>query len=193
MEATLPDVRVLEAQNIVGAIVQVMNNRDIDLVLSDYTLPDGNAAELYNSIIEINPDIPFMIITGFPEKVQQDPVLKIFAVDNPANRLFIKPLKIEDLVLAVKDFVGNVSTGEFCKVDILRLQDVKVVIADVYLKLSENKYLKVIPEKSAVDWPRLEKYYAKGVEFLYVRQEQFDQFSKLYSTVLNIKAMKSKS
>lgn len=41
-----------------------------DLVITDYTMPDMNGADLARSLVEIRPDIPIVVCTGLDERAR---------------------------------------------------------------------------------------------------------------------------
>jgi HD-GYP domain-containing protein (c-di-GMP phosphodiesterase class II) len=56
---------------------------------------------------------------------------------------------------------------------------------DIYIRLSKNKYVKLFQEGDVFDLQDLEKYTVKkGVEYLYIRQEQCQEFAQKYLTEL---------
>jgi len=63
-----------------------------DAVLTDYTMPGMTGFELAGALLELRPDLPILLTTGFAEEVTADVV-----AERGIRGLLKKPFKIEDL------------------------------------------------------------------------------------------------
>ena len=77
--------------------LEQLRARPFDLVLLDQQLPDGLGSELIGPLLELDPRLPILMMTG-----KHDLELAIEAIQNGAADFVHKPIKIEDLQQAVE-------------------------------------------------------------------------------------------
>lgn len=65
--------------------MQIISNSDFDLVILDYSLPDQNGIEVLESIRNLKPELPILMVTG-----QGNERLAVQAMKKGANDYFIK-------------------------------------------------------------------------------------------------------
>ncbi len=88
------DVR--EARNGKTAVTHVREHR-VDLVLTDFRMPDLTGMEVLRSVREINPDIPVVVITAFGSIETAVDIMKHGAFD-----YLQKPVELEELLLIIE-------------------------------------------------------------------------------------------
>jgi excisionase family DNA binding protein len=86
--------------------IAALNKQKFDLCFLDLVLPDIHGDEVYRQAKEIDPDLPIVIITGYPDSNILDNILK----HGPVTVLK-KPLQVEQLALTLK-FMGHRLTSE---------------------------------------------------------------------------------
>lgn len=74
------------------------NKDNIDLVISDKSMPKMNGEELVMNMRKLNPDIPILVLSGFVSKEDDASLIEI-----GASKVLLKPLSIKDIVQEVKD------------------------------------------------------------------------------------------
>ncbi len=85
---------------VVGTVKEALHALDkqrFDLLFLDLKLPDGPADDVYVAAKESNPDMPIVIITGYPDSEMLDRILE----KGPVTVLK-KPLEIEQLQQTVR-------------------------------------------------------------------------------------------
>lgn len=85
---------------VVGSVKEALvalERQRFDLVFLDLKLPDGPADEVYDTAKEIDPNLPIVVITGYPDSEMLDRIL----ARGPVTVLK-KPLKIEQLKQTVR-------------------------------------------------------------------------------------------
>ncbi|MEH0023117.1 MAG: transporter substrate-binding domain-containing protein [Desulfobacter sp.] len=73
-----------------------------DLVISDMTMPGMTGERLAGEMMEIRPDIPIIICTGFSEKISPDAAKKM-----KIKGLLSKPVDKDTLGTAIRDILGT--------------------------------------------------------------------------------------
>jgi response regulator RpfG family c-di-GMP phosphodiesterase len=156
---------------------------DIDLIISDYNMPIFNGAFLYKYNVE-NKNLPFLLLSGGELEDYVD--FKNFRTQNPLNHFFNKPFDIENFIAIVKQIsaakdsnVTNTpkSTG-FTRISISHFKKASGFICDLYLKINENKYTKIVKENENINSESelLDHYKQKGINEVYIRDENLKDF-----------------
>ena len=77
--------------------INIIKNGNIDLVFTDYRMPEMNGLEVIQSIKEINPELPVVVITAFSDIKDAVQVMKEGAFD-----YLSKPIQLDELEILVK-------------------------------------------------------------------------------------------
>ncbi len=81
---------------------------DYDLVISDITMPEYSGIDLARLMLEIKPDPPIILITGYSELVSKEK-----AADLGVRAVLLKPYRIPELIEEVRKAlpVGKAARG----------------------------------------------------------------------------------
>ncbi len=177
------DCECISASSGNEAIEKIRTEKNFDLILSDYNMPEGNGGTLYKYLLDNGMQVPFALCSSL--RPDEDP---IFSKGNFFIGNIIKP-NIYDGVLSIlqkyeeiKDtFTTNLhsvkrSPSEYVGFNLALLKAMDTAFCDIYLKLSEQKYLKVFNKKTEVAKEDIEKYQNKGIEKLYIERESIELF-----------------
>lgn len=82
-------------KNVKDTIKYLDNNRDVDLIILDVTLPDGNGFDLYENYIKIL-NIPVLFLTA---NVEEDDIVR--GLDLGAEDYITKPFSSKELIARV--------------------------------------------------------------------------------------------
>jgi CheY-like chemotaxis protein len=93
--------QVLEAANGAEAIRLARTNDAIDLALLDVVMPEVTGPQAYAVIREIHPDLPVLFSSGYAD------VSKLSHAVPEDARLLAKPLRMPDLLSAVRDILDR--------------------------------------------------------------------------------------
>lgn len=85
--------RVVEARGGPDALEHIYKNPEIELVLTDFSMPGMNGIELLINIRRSNPTIPVILMTAFGEKG-----LKAKAMHHGCNGFIEKPFDMDQLL-----------------------------------------------------------------------------------------------
>lgn len=176
---------VFEAPN-GRAAVEIISLQEFDMVLSDIQMPGMNGIELLEWSIKHRP-VPFIIMTGFSTILETQS-----AYDLGAKEFISKPFKNAELialvntVLGIDDQAPPVDTNEYCRLSINEFVSGKKAEFDIYVKLSEAKYVKIAHKGEELFKERITTYKEKGVQYLYITKEGF---THLVGFNLNIAGM----
>ena len=186
----------LKAQN--GAIAEdfLINDDEIDFIISDYTMPVKNGGQLFLYNKE-NKNLPFILASG--GTIQDYPEFSNFKNINPLNVFIEKPFDEKILINSVKKVIlslpASVKKGPAEQV-VIETKLIKMKLAhymhyaqnadDVYISLNENKFVKITDanDSETLDLDLLKHYQEKGIEFIYIEKEKFDLLIAIYKNHL---------
>lgn len=93
---------VFQAEN-VAAAKKVLENKKVDLIISDIRMPGGTGIDLLDFVKAIDVEIPpVILITGFADITVPD------AFNKGAEALLNKPFKLDDLIRTVAHFTKSI-------------------------------------------------------------------------------------
>lgn len=96
LESSIDDAKVLVAADADEAL-KILEETDLDLLMSDYRMPGKNGLELLGEVKEKRPMLPTILITAFP-----DQELARRAIEEARAENFLsKPVRPENLVEVV--------------------------------------------------------------------------------------------
>lgn len=173
---------VSEASNGKLAAMSIKSHK-FDVVVSDIQMPEMNGIELLQWSIK-NKQVPFIIMTGFSTLLETQS-----AYDLGAKEFISKPFKNSEFLDLITKVVNGeklevVESGDsFCKLLIDEFVSGKKVEFDIYVKLSETKFVKIAHMGEDIPKERILHYKEKGVKHLYITKEGF---SRLVGFNLNI-------
>ena len=170
---------VREAENgLVGKTIFDLARVEIRLVISDIRMPELDGVQLLKHI-RTSSKVPVVLMTGFSEilEVQQ-------AYEMGASEFLTKPFRVADIFKTVeaclnpKAEIAAVKTPEterkaYCPIHIDEFITTSKLRTDIYVRLSEEKYVKVAHRDDVVPVDRLRVYKEKKVEHLFVTIEDF--------------------
>ncbi len=90
--------QVLKATDGFSAIEVYRENKDkIAVVISDFLMPGMNGVELYKRLKEINPDVKFIILSGYMERVDSSALGNGIPKEEGSIYWTYKPIKIKEI------------------------------------------------------------------------------------------------
>ena len=95
---TTSGYRVLDAESPDQALQTLADNPDLDLLVTDIVMPDGNGCDLALRMRERNPLLPVLFISGYePERLSEV----------PSSGFLQKPFRITELLERVRRLLAN--------------------------------------------------------------------------------------
>lgn len=175
------DFIVSEAEN--GRVAREMISlRNYDLILSDVQMPYLNGIELLEWVRQSKRTSQFILMTGFSNLIETHKAFQL-----GANDFLSKPFSESELINSIIDCLNLheqpiesiAKEVEYCKIPIEDFLSATSLKFDVYLKLTDTKYLKVLKKNEEQFKARIESYRQKGLSHLYLTKEEFKNFIEL--------------
>lgn len=154
---------------------EIISSVELDLVICDVQMPFLNGVELLEWVKSHKP-VPFILMTGFTNLIETQK-----AAELGADGFLAKPFRNIELLEMIEELIKRpedcdkpmVRHSDFCKVSIEEFVARPKVEFDVYVRLSEHKYLKVAHKGQLLDVNRIQVYKEKGMNFLYIHKDDF--------------------
>ncbi|MDZ4677176.1 MAG: response regulator [Oligoflexia bacterium] len=169
-QLTREGCEVFEAEN--GKIAQgLIQANKFDIILSDIRMPEVDGIELLKWVKKTS-QIRYILMTSFSDitEAQQAHALG-------ADEFLTKPFRVNDLIGAIEKCLDKPSTQVtssndhlFDKIQIEELSKATILPADIYVRLSAEKYLKIAHKDQKVDHARIETYKKKGLDVLFIKK-----------------------
>ena len=181
------DFEIIESDNPSDAIELLSSDDQIKFILSDYNLLDGTATEIYNSIKKNDSPIPFMLFTSEDPNIL--PGFESFFIENDSNALIDKPPVENSLFNSIDKIISSFeklsipatkeTTGdmEYSKIKTTFFQKLNHSPTDVYIKLSEVKFIKIFHKDEMYGSENVEKYIERGITHLYIEKANYENFA----------------
>ncbi len=160
-----------------GALEKIERSAPFDLILV-LAPAEGSVFELYQRAHLKHPRAPFVLMSD--DSLSSFVGMDGFQVQHPKNdfvQLPITPMDFRETILkSLSPSYGLRVIPAFQKVRLIHFLRFSRALCNVYVKLSNNKYVKVINSGSIYDRADIEKYREKKVSHLFIRNDDFEHF-----------------
>lgn len=152
-----------------------------EIIISDLNMPNGDGVFLHQQLIEHNIDVPFVICSTDSPAVLKKRFPDIYG--------FIeKPKIIQPTIDMVESVLSDTRTANppYVPIRISLLLRWGSGNADLFMKLSETKYVKVINAGEAFIPADAERFSGKGLTHLYITSDAADHFLEIFQKNMNL-------
>jgi CheY-like chemotaxis protein len=164
---------ITEAQSGRQAIDILKKNSNFDLIVSDYNMPDGRGDEIYKFILEKSLSIPFVILSG--NNLANNPILS-------KVKCYDKPLSAESLAQMIQENIREAPsmTPQYLPVPLALLQKMKEIHCTVFVKINEDKFVKLLHKGSQIKDEDISRHSQHGLSTLYIDLKDSEIFIRDY-------------
>lgn len=167
----------LEAQ--ICAVTSVNEGFDIlkegfeqfSLIVVDYDTQ--NSHKMIKAILDLSAPIPSLITVSNESFYEAKKTFKLLPILDYYTHYGNGDAFFDKIERLLKIRANRQKERVYCKVGIELFAQSKEVFFDVYLKISDQKYVKVLNRYDEVDHSDLERLYSKNIKHLYVRERDF--------------------
>ena len=165
----------------------ILSVKSFDAVLSDVRMPQMSGVDLLKWIKE-HYSIPVILMTGFSEILETTK-----AAELGADGFLPKPFTLDDLNDSLNKCLKQKPQGSteesqdegFYKISIEDFISGREIPYTIYLKLPQNRFVKIAYRGEDVSLDRIRTYKSKGVNFLYLSKEDFARYIGLTLRISN--------
>jgi putative nucleotidyltransferase with HDIG domain len=156
----------------------VLELNSFDLILSDIRMPFMHGIELLQHVRKTS-TVPFVLMTGFSEIIETTEAYKVGATD-----FITKPFQPEEMLATINGCLlmraeqltvteNEPSVDHYCAIHIDDFLGNNELSVDIYVRLTEQKHVKIGHKGSVVESKQVLAYKAKNMEYLYIKQSDF--------------------
>jgi len=176
------------AKNVIGV-------QDVHAVISDINMPGINGIELMQFSKKTKPDLPFILMTGFADLKETKEAYEL-----GARGFLPKPFKKEELLSILDEWFYQKEDKKkeeenqdinYCKLSIDDFISGHEIKHDIYVRISEKKYVKIAHQGEDLPLERISSYKSKKIQYLYMQKEDFRKYMGLNVTLLPIVSTKN--
>jgi len=164
LESTYP-FTVLEAESGNEGIEVIKNHPDLACIICDYNMPNGNGDVVYRFLLEHHKNIPYILCSSSPANR-----FEIFKAHPPFGSV-IKPQIFPALFDCLLPLIKKPNPPEYVRIRTATILRLGLLSYDLYVKLSDDKYLKIMREGDLFDNADFFKFDSKRIEYLYVQTQ----------------------
>lgn len=192
------DVDVIRASSSKEAIEILKEDDSIKLIISDMNMPEGNGDLLLNFNVE-NENLPFILstsdsFTNLPEltQLQLNDGKNFYYLEKPARGNQLVDLTNRCFDPSLPNSNIEIQSTSYKKIQIDFLKPFLNENSNIYIKIGENKFVKIVHENDLNEVAQLEKYQLKGERFAYITEDNYAPlidklFSKLSTSLDSVK------
>jgi putative nucleotidyltransferase with HDIG domain len=157
---------------------KLLEEHDFHLIISEMFL-SSEGVELLKWI-KAKKSCPVIVMNTFSQIIETQK-----AHDLGTDDFISKPFSITEMLVKVSKVLkddpespNEIQSGsdrDFCRVPIEDYISEKELGHNIFIKLGENRYVKVLHRGGKIDPERVRSYKEKGVTYLYIRQEDYRQ------------------
>jgi HD-GYP domain-containing protein (c-di-GMP phosphodiesterase class II)/CheY-like chemotaxis protein len=166
------DARVVEARSGQEAISLLKRDSAFDCIVCDYVMPEGTGGDVHVFMEGAGLRVPFVLCSSYhPERFPE------FVGKKIAGHV-IKPLITQPLIEIVRSLKPSApppSEPEYYRIRLETLVKVAMMGCDLFVRLGDGKYVKVLRPGDRFESADLARYTAKQIEYLYLRKEDTKQ------------------
>ena len=160
------------------AIEIIKNNEDLDLIVCDYNMPDGNGGDVYKFLLETNNPLPYVFCSS-EHSIDHD------EFNDTKNLLgeITKPYIYDGVQANVKAFNELNTDNQFYEQSLKYLPVTLDVLlkfeklpCDLHVQLNNGKVLKILNKDDLFTAVEYNKYAGKGIEHLVIAKEEAHEF-----------------
>jgi response regulator RpfG family c-di-GMP phosphodiesterase len=182
VQGIYPHCQILSAFDGAQAIELIENHPDLDLVLCDYNMPFKNGGEVFQFLRSKNSQTSFVLVSTVRTQDRTE-----FRGD-PRVRSLPKPFSDEELESVIESFhekaqvpaPASAKNNGYIPIPVEIVRKIVQLDAPIYLKLSEQNFVKILNSETRLKDGDLERIVKKGVDLLWIQASEYSAFIAKY-------------
>jgi response regulator RpfG family c-di-GMP phosphodiesterase len=167
------DAEIIAVSCGADAIEILEENDDIDLIITDYSMPNGNGGEVYE-FNKKSKNVPIFMVSG--GYLEDYPGLGDFYESNSKNLYINKPVDFASFIKAIEGILNNDERDElYCFVKSWILESYPPVSYEVHMRIGDEKYVKV-KNSNDPDLEEFNRYKGKAGNTFYLKCEDYPRY-----------------
>ena len=160
-----------------NAAVEILKNENIDLCICDHNMPDGNGGVVFKAIGELKQNTKFVLCStntpkDYPELYDEKKVF--FNIQKPDIMEGVNLLtdKLDEVKPEFVEILNDqeIVEKDYIPVSLYFLELLGKTPSDLYIRVTDSKYLKCLNENEIYTKEDHQKYLNKSITKLYVKK-----------------------
>ena len=171
--------------------ISYLKENSTDLIVSDFQMPGGNGDELVKYLDESNYSGVYLCQTSL--NLSDTGVVEDFINDKSfSNRKYLKkPITPKSFFTQIDQLTSGflrLDNQKYRPIHILNFLRFNKALVDIYIRINENKFVKMINRDETYHKADIDKFLSKGQKFLYIEDRSFDNFFDNFkiTTILSV-------
>lgn len=180
---------IIPANSGAQALSYIQKHPDLDIIISDINMDGINGLQLAKMVKDINPTIRIILISGFISIIDQ---IKHFQMG--IEKILNKPFTIDELTYIIDNptDITPLPSTSMVPVKVDSLLHVPSLSIDLYVQLTEEKFIKIFHAKQKIDHNRLNHFIEQQVVFLYAKKDDYFNLNFVFYLPTRVSTLKTK-
>ncbi len=166
-----------EAENGADAIEKIEKNSPFHLIVSDFNMPKANGLILYQYIKDRSVNLPFILVTS--DQLEDHPEFMNQDLTGYVQKPFDEKSFLSQVASVLDENRFQLNTNhEFIPISIFTLERIKKITCPIFIRLNNEKLIKVLNEGSHFSAEELARFLKKGQKYLYVAKSDYLTLTK---------------
>ncbi|MBC7397425.1 MAG: hypothetical protein H7333_08275, partial [Bdellovibrionales bacterium] len=144
---------IVEASSVRDGIEKLKGNLDVDCVISGFQPKEAGVFEIMQILETLNPQPPFLFCD----------------FENEPEAIMVLQEKLKPIAAILKKTKDELIAPQFCKIPMDLVLKLGLLHCDLYIKISESKYVKNFRKGDRFDSFDFARYAAKNIDYLYLK------------------------
>lgn len=161
------------------------DGNQFQMIISDYNMPKGNGSLVFEFAKAHHNKTPFMLVTSDTWKEHKE--FHEHGCIGYVSKPFSDDVLIREVDRLLKQCHLDVSVDhKYVGISIATLANIHTISHPLYVKLSEDKFVKILNSDSVITKEEIDKFRQKSISFLFVERVNFPAFIRTFKDkVLN--------
>lgn len=172
-----PEAEITIASDGKIALEKLSILRSVDFIFSDFNMPNKNGGDFYLEVRKLHPTVPFVLLTSEDPKEHKQFIgaTHFYHIDKPFS-----DKDISQRVVQIRSGLKSISNKlqDYVPIGTATLQRLFKINTALYLKISSDKFVKVIHPGAEFNDEELKRFTEKAIDELYVEKTEFENFIK---------------
>ena len=184
------DCEIISTNSKYEAVKILKELHRVDLVIANQQKSNDDDDVIYSYVKNNAPHISYFIFTE-TKNIHKLEEYKSFYEQNILNKSFTRPLNLDELIKNIHQILNIEESPikDFLKIKTTRFKHFfkDKLTCNVYIKLSNDKFIKIINENNEFPPELIEQYRKKNINYFYIQTIDFNNFSNNYINIIKIK------
>jgi response regulator RpfG family c-di-GMP phosphodiesterase len=149
------------------------------MIISDYNMPKGNGSFVFEYAKSNLKKTPFMLVTS--DAWTDHKAFHNYEGVGYVSKPFIDDVLIKEAERLLKTCQVDINLDhKYVGISLPTLANIRTVSHPLFVKLSDEKYIKILNSESVVSDEELMRFRQKGISFLFVERTHFPAFIRVF-------------